>query len=94
MLRSISTRGIVLVQNRLTVRRLLVAVVLFAAAAGPARAADVSVLAVPSFDPQQYADRGAVGLFVPGAGETVTRRAALASLVRGKVEPSVLGGTP
>jgi len=76
------------------VRRLLVAVVLFAAAAGPARAADVSVLVVPPFEPQQYANRGAVGLFVPGAGETVTRRAALASLVRGKVEPSVLGGTP
>jgi hypothetical protein len=94
MLRSISTRGIVLVQNRLTVRRLLVTVVLFAAAAGPARAADVSVLVVPPFDPQQYADRGAVGLFVPGAGETVTRKAALASLVRGKVEPSVLGGAP
>ena len=75
-------------------RRVLVAVVLFAAAAGPARGADVSVLVVPPFEPQQYANRGAVGLFVPGAGETVTRRAALASLVRGKVEPSVLGGTP
>lgn len=67
---------------------------LLAAAAAPARAADVSVLVVPPFEPQAYAARGAVGLFVPGAGETVTRRSALASLVRGKVEPSVLGGTP
>jgi hypothetical protein len=49
---------------------------------------------VPPFDPQAYADRGAVGLFVPGQGQTVTRRAAVASLVRGKVEPSVLGGAP
>jgi hypothetical protein len=94
MLRSISTARRLLVQNRLTVRHLLVAVVLFAAAAGPARAADVSVVVVPPFDPQSYAGRGAVGLFVPGAGQTVTRRAAVASLVRGKVEPSVLGGTP
>ena len=49
---------------------------------------------MPPFDPQAYAGRGAVGLFVPGSGQTVTRRAAVASLVRGKVEPSVLGGTP
>jgi hypothetical protein len=76
------------------VRRLLIASALFAALAAPARAADVSVVVVPPFDPQTYAGRGAVGLFVPGAGESVTRRAAVASLVRGKVEPSVLGGTP
>jgi hypothetical protein len=94
MLRSTSTVRRLLVQNRLTVRRLLIAVVLLAAAAGPARAADVSVLVVPPFDPQTYADRGAVGLFVPGSGPTVTRQAAVASLLRGKVEPAVLGGTP
>ena len=75
-------------------RRLLVVAVLLAAAAGPARAADVSVLVVPRFDPQEYAGRGAVGLFVPGSGQTTSREGAIASLVRGKVEPSVLGGTP
>jgi hypothetical protein len=35
-----------------------------------------------------------VGLFVPGAGDSVSREAALASLVRGKTRKSVLGGTP
>jgi hypothetical protein len=94
MLRSISTARTLLVQNRLTVRRLLIVLVLLAAAAAPARAADVSVLVVPRFDPQAYAQRGAVGLFVPGSGQTVTRNGAIASLVRGKVEPSVLGGSP
>jgi hypothetical protein len=81
-------------QNRVTVKRLLIVAAAFAVLAPAAQAADVSVLVVPAFDPQQYAGRGAIGLFVPGAGATVTRRAALASLVRGKVEPSVLGGTP
>ncbi|HZO61363.1 MAG TPA: hypothetical protein VFB35_00115 [Gaiellaceae bacterium] len=75
-------------------RRLPIAVALFVCLAAPARAADVSVLVVPPFDPASFAARGAVGLVVPGAGETVTREAAVASLVRGKVEPSVLGGTP
>ena len=75
-------------------KRVLVAAALFASIAAPAHAARVSVVVVPPFDPQTYAARGAVGLFVPGSGETVTRRAAVASLVRGKVEPSVLGGTP
>jgi hypothetical protein len=36
----------------------------------------------------------AMGLFVPGAGATVSRKGALAALVRGKVENAVLGGTP
>jgi hypothetical protein len=76
------------------VKRLLIAAALAAALAAPAHAASVGVVVVPPFDPQAYAGRGAVGLFVPGSGESVTRRGALASLVRGKVEPSVLGGTP
>jgi hypothetical protein len=63
-------------------------------AATRAEAATVSVLVVPRFAPQQYAQQGAVGLFVPGAGERVSRRAALASLVRGKVENSNIGGIP
>jgi hypothetical protein len=66
----------------------------FAALAGPAQAASVSVIVVPPFDPQTYAGRGAVGLFVPGSGQTASREGAIASLVRGKVEPSVLGGQP
>src|SRR5215475_11846688 len=94
MLRSISTGRTLLVQNRVTVRRLLIAAAAFAALAAPAHAANVSVLVVPRFDPQTYAPRGAVGLFVPGSGETVTREGAIASLVRGKVETSVLGGSP
>jgi hypothetical protein len=54
----------------------------------------VSVIVVPPFDPAAYAGRGAVGLFVPGSGQTASREGALASLVRGKVEPSSLGGVP
>jgi cytochrome c551/c552 len=46
------------------------------------------------FDPAQYAGRGAVGLLVPGVGNTVTRAGALASLERGKVRHALLGGTP
>jgi Cytochrome c len=59
-----------------------------------ASAAPVAVVVVPPFDPATYADRGAVGLMVPGAGATVTRAGALASLERGKVTPALLGGVP
>lgn len=76
-------------------RKGLAVLVLFGALApATAHAARVAVLVVPTFDPARYADRGAVGLFVPGSGPTVSRRGALASLVRGKVEPSSLGGVP
>jgi hypothetical protein len=54
----------------------------------------VSVIVAPPFDPGAYAARGAVGLFVPGSGQTASRKGALASLLRGKVEPSSLGETP
>lgn len=54
----------------------------------------VSVLVVPRFAPAEHAAAGAVGLFVPGSGKTVSRRSALASLVRGKVVTSDLGGVP
>jgi mono/diheme cytochrome c family protein len=37
---------------------------------------------------------GAVGLYVPGAGATISRAGAIASLERGKVENALLGGTP
>jgi cytochrome c551/c552 len=36
----------------------------------------------------------AVGLYVPGAGSTVSRETAIASLERGKVENALLGGLP
>ncbi len=63
-----------------------------AVAAPAATAADrpVAVIVVPRFAPESYADRGAVGLFVPGAGATVTRERALASLVRGRVVSSLV----
>ncbi len=54
----------------------------------------MSVIVVPPFDPEAYAGRGAVGLFVPGSGQTASRKGALASLLRGKVEPSSLGEVP
>ena len=69
-------------------RLALVAVVVLAAAA-PAQA---GVRVVPPFDPADYADRAAIGLLVPGAGPTVTREAALAALLRGKLEHGLLGG--
>jgi len=69
----------------------LVAALVFAA---PAAGATVHVIVVPPFQPHAYAERGAVGLFVPGSGDRVSRAGALASLVRGKVEPFVIGGSP
>lgn len=61
-------------------------------AAPTARAADgsVAVIVVPPFAPSAYAERGAVGLLVPGAGSTVSRERALASLVRGRVVSSLV----
>ena len=66
-------------------------VVLALLAAAPAQA---GVRVVPPFDPADYADRAAVGLLVPGAGPTVTREAALAALLQGKLEHDLLGGIP
>jgi len=64
---------------------ILVAVAL----AAPANAA---VRVVAPFPPERYAGSGAVGLAVPGAGPTVTREAALRTLLTGKVVSSLLGG--
>ncbi|HXY86538.1 MAG TPA: cytochrome c [Gaiellaceae bacterium] len=49
---------------------------------------------VAPFELSAYASRGAVGLLVPGDGQTVTRAGALASLERGKVQHALLGGVP
>jgi hypothetical protein len=76
------------------VRKALAVLLLAGALAAPANAARVAVLVVPPFDPSAYAARGAVGLFVPGSGDSASRSGALASLLRGKVEPAVLGGSP
>ena len=54
----------------------------------------MAVRVVPRFDPAAFADRGAVGLIVPGVGGTVTRAGALGALERGKVRHALLGGTP
>ena len=71
-----------------------VALVLLAAAllAPSAHAGRVTVVVVPSLDPIEATEDGAIGLLVPGAGSTVTRAGALSSLVRGKVVSSLLGG--
>jgi hypothetical protein len=64
-----------------------------AALATPAAIAanrSVAVIVIPSFEVEAYAERGAVGFFVPGAGATVSRERALASLVRGRVVSSLV----
>lgn len=66
----------------------IAAVVAPSAAAAASRS--VAVIVVPPFAPGEYADRGAVGLLVPGAGSTVSRERALASLVRGRVVSSLV----
>jgi hypothetical protein len=70
--------------------------VVLATPAGADSDHSVAVIVVPRFAPAFYADRGAVGLFVPGAGATVSRERAFASLVRGRVVSSLvdLDGDP
>src|SRR4029078_6514504 len=59
------------------------------AGAAPASAA---VRGVASLPPERYARSGAIGLAVPGAGPTVTRDAALRTLLTGNVASSLIGG--
>ena len=54
--------------------------------------AAAAVRVVDPFPPARYAESGAVGLAVPGAGPTVTRESALNTLLTGEVESSLLGG--
>jgi len=65
-------------------------VALWALPATAAADGSVAVVVVPKLDPAAYANRGAVGLLVPGAGSTVSRERALASLVRGRVVSSLV----
>jgi mono/diheme cytochrome c family protein len=71
------------------VTRGLAAILVALAVAAPAAAA---VRVVAPFPPARYAKSGAIGLAVPGAGPTVTREAALRTLLTGKVASSLLGG--
>ena len=84
--------------HRPTIIVVVLSVAAMAGGAPVASAADrsVAVIVVPTFDPHEYAGRGAVGLLVPGAGATVSRERALASLVSGRVVSSLveLDGTP
>jgi Cytochrome c len=59
-----------------------------------AEAAQIPVIVISARGSVAYPAHAAVGLFVPGAGATVTRAAALAALERGRVENAVLGGEP
>jgi hypothetical protein len=52
------------------------------------------VIVVPRAAPVFRSPDAAHGLLVPGQGATVTGRGALASLVRGKTENSLVGGVP
>ncbi|HET7045882.1 MAG TPA: hypothetical protein VFI37_13620 [Gaiellaceae bacterium] len=65
-----------------------------ACVSGAQAAPRVAVVVVPPFPLERHAGEGAVGLLVPGSGETVTRADALAALERGKVQPALLGGKP
>jgi cytochrome c553 len=72
------------------VTRGLVGILVALAIAAPASGA---VRVVPPFPLERYADEGAVGLAVPGAGPQVTRESALNTLLTGEVRSSLLGGT-
>jgi cytochrome c553 len=71
------------------VTRGLVGILVALAIAAPTSAA---VRVVPPFPLERYADEGAIGLAVPGAGPQVTRESALNTLLTGEVRSSLLGG--
>ena len=52
------------------------------------------IYVVPPGTIQQLAGSAGLGLYVPGAGGTVSRAGAIASLERGKVQSALLGGEP
>ena len=60
-----------------------VAVALWMAA--PAHAVETAVIVLDDVDLERFAERGAVGLMVPGSGSDVSRRGAEAALVQGRV---------
>jgi cytochrome c551/c552 len=67
----------------------------FLAASPAAQAARPTIYVVPPGTiPRFIVQPAAFGLYVPGAGGTVSREAAIAALRRGKVESALLGGKP
>lgn len=77
-------------------RRALVAILgaaaVVAALAPSALAGEVEVVLSPSLDLGRVSATAAVGLLVPGTGETVTRAGALSALVRGRATSTLVGG--
>jgi hypothetical protein len=74
-------------------RAAMLALLLFALAAGEARAAQQFQVYVVD-QPLPSHPNGAVGLLVPGAGPETSREQAVASLLRGEVRNSLRGGEP
>ena len=72
-------------------RGLAAILVTLVVAAPPVSAA---VRVVDPFPLERYAESGAIGLAVPGAGPAVTRESALNTLLTGEVQSSLIGGTP
>src|SRR5207244_13582811 len=63
--------------------------------ASTARAGPVIYVLPPGpIPPSSVGEPFALGLYVPGAGGRISRASTIASLVRGKVENSLLGGKP
>jgi hypothetical protein len=62
--------------------------------AAPAQAVETAVLVVDDLDVVPFAERGAVGLMVPGAGSEISRAGVVVSLIQGEVETSLTGGVP
>jgi hypothetical protein len=88
------------VRSTLSLLAALAALGVFSAPAGartvPAQP-PFRVLVVPHLSTAQLrhlADRGAVGLLVPGVGPTTNHRRALAAMLRGQQENARLGGVP
>jgi hypothetical protein len=80
---------------RFIVRSVALGLALTALLAAPARAAELPVVVVPGLelaDLEALSQEGAVGLLVPDAGPDTSEAHALASLERGKVRNSLLGG--
>jgi cytochrome c551/c552 len=66
----------------------------FLAASPAAQARPTIYVVAPGTIPRFILQPAAFGLYVPGAGGTVGREAAIAALRRGKVESALLGGKP
>ena len=82
---------------RFMTKILALALVLTAALAAPAEAAELRVVVVPELelaDLEALSQRGAIGLLVPDAGPETSATRSLAALERGAVRNSLLGEAP